>query len=261
MSLWTRLYLLGLGGVGLATGFALLVAPDRTADYFVWAVNPPATAMFMGAGYLGTGVTVLGALALVGTWNEVRLLVPPVGIFALTMLAATSLHADRFFWDRPQTWLWPALYGAIIVGATVLPAWERRRESGLGSRPVPAEVRLALGGAGMAMGVVAFVLFFLPTVALFIWPWPLTPLTGRVVAGWVVVGAALGLVGATSADRIGLRVPLRGWMLTVVFFAVAGLASSAMAPDDPRTWAYLGGLGVSIPGAWWALRRSDPNRV
>ena len=30
------------------------------------------------------------------------------------MLTATGLHTDRFFWDRPQTWLWSGLYGVIL---------------------------------------------------------------------------------------------------------------------------------------------------
>src|SRR5688500_10097840 len=130
MSLAARIYLAVLGVVGLVTGIVLLTRPDQTAEYFVWPINPPATALFIGAGYLGTGITVLGALGYARAWSQVQLFVLPVAVFAVIMLTAAAIHLDRFFWDRPQTWLWSSLYVLIMFGALGLTFVERRAGPG-----------------------------------------------------------------------------------------------------------------------------------
>jgi len=235
----------------------LVTRPDQTADYFVWPISPPATAMFIGAGYLGTGITLLAALAYARSWSQVRLFVLPVAVFAALMLTATGLHANRFFWDRPQTWLWISLYGVILIGAVGLTVTERRAIDGLGVRRLTGAQSGLLAGAGLLMGVWAATMFLAPTLANTFWPWMLTPLTARVVGAWVGVGAALGLAAGLTGDLSSLKLPLTGWMITVVLFILTGLASlAAMTADDPRTWLYFGALGLSIPGAAWMLRGS-----
>src|SRR5437870_10642158 len=109
MSLMTRLYLLVVGIIGLVAGGALLGGATSTADFFAWPIAPPQTARFMGAGYLGTGIVLLAGLW-VGSWRAIRLIVPPVLVFATTMVAATLLHTERFRWDRLITWVWLGLY-------------------------------------------------------------------------------------------------------------------------------------------------------
>lgn len=261
MSMVARLYLAILGVIGLITGAVLMTRPDQTADYFVWPISPPATALFIGAGYLGTGITLLGALGYARSWSQVRLFVLPVAVFAALMLIATGLHADRFFWDRPQTWLWTSLYGVILVAAIVLTLTERGAPDGLGVRRLTAAQSVLLAGAGLLMATWAGAMFAVPTLSTALWPWMLTPLTARVVGGWVAVGAALGLSAGLAGDLESTRLPLTGWMITVALFIGAGLASlSAMAPDDPRTWLYFGALGASIPGAAWMLRSPPPAR-
>lgn len=255
MSTLARLYLAVLGLVGLLTGGVLVARPDQTADYFVWPINPPATAMFIGAGYLGTGLTLLLALAAAQSWTQIRLFVLPVAVFAATMLLATGLHADRFFWDRPQTWLWIGLYLLILVGAIVLSLTERGRPDDWRGRRLPGNQALLLALAGLAMAAWAAALFIAPTLAGSLWPWTLTSLTARVVGGWVAVGAALGIAAALAGDLASTRLPLTGWVITVALFLLAGAANlSIMAPDDPNTWLYFGALGLSVPGALWLLR-------
>ncbi|MSQ23737.1 MAG: hypothetical protein EXR58_04165 [Chloroflexi bacterium] len=261
MSWHTRVYLTILGITGLITGAVLIGAPDRTADYFVWPVGPPtgqlSTVYFIGAGYLGTGLTTLGALFIARSWQEVRLLIGPIVVFAGLMLAATGLHAEKFFWDRPQTWLWVSLYGVIMAGAAILARTEppARRDVFSGRRLTRAE-HLMLAFAGLVMAVWAAAMFVFPSYGALVWPWPLTLLTDRVIAGWISVGAALSLSGALTADAATLRVPLMGWMVTVTLFILAALASSTiMSPQDPRTWLYFAGLGASLAGAGLLLRR------
>lgn len=262
MSLLARLYLAVLGVVGLVTGVVLVTRPDQTADYFVWPINPPATALFIGAGYLGTGITLIMALVSARSWSQVRLFTLPVAAFATMMLIATGLHAERFFWDRPQTWLWITPYGVILVGAVGLSLQERGPSNGLGIRRLGRAQTAVLVGVGILMAIWAGAMFSVPSLAGTLWPWGLTPLTARVVGGWVGVGAVLGVAAGLAGDVASTRLPLAGWMITVALFIAAGLASlSAMVPDDPRTWIYFGALGASIPGAAWMLRESENSRL
>src|SRR4051794_37500795 len=78
LSAVARVYFGVVGAIGLVTGAALLLAPGSTADYFAWPIAPPQTATFMGAGYLGTGITLLILLFLGRSWTDVRLIVPPI---------------------------------------------------------------------------------------------------------------------------------------------------------------------------------------
>ncbi|MBI2316282.1 MAG: hypothetical protein HYU75_04475, partial [Betaproteobacteria bacterium] len=231
----------------------------QTAASFVWPVNPPATAMFMGAGYLGTSVTLLGALAMARSWGQVSLLIGPVVVFAALMLSATGLHAGRFFWDRPQTWLWVTLYGVILAGAGWLAlspppdppgAFRQARLTGL--------ERLGLGTAGASMAVATGALFLAPELASPAWPWPLTPLTARVVAAWIAVGATLSLAAALRGNSVSVRIPLIGWTITVLLFELAALIGlPADVLNEPVARLYLVVLGTSVLGSIWLPPRWD----
>ena len=84
-----RGYFAVVGAIGLLTGVVLLAAPGATADYFAWPIAPPQTAVFMGAGYLSTGITLFILLFLGRSWADVRLILPPIAVFASAMIGAT----------------------------------------------------------------------------------------------------------------------------------------------------------------------------
>lgn len=251
----TRAYLTLIGVIGLATGGVLLAASDSTADYFAWPIGPPLTAVFMGAGYLGTGVTLLLGAGLARTWAEARLIVPPIAVFALTMITATLLHADRFRWDRPVTWLWIGLYLVIIAGGAGVASLEGRRQDTASIRLARPE-RAALILAGLLTMGWAAPLFVEPTAFSGFWPWPLTPLTGRVVAGWTAVAATLAVACAVANDARGLRLPLLGWIVTVVLFLGTSAANTSGMRGELQTAIYFGALGASVGGAAWLLWRT-----
>jgi hypothetical protein len=246
-----RVYFAVVGAIGLLTGVVLLVAPGATADYFAWPIAPPQTAVFMGAGYLATGITLFILLFFGRLWADVRLFIPPIAVFAGLMIGATLLHADRFLWDRFVTWLWLGLYGVIVLGAIVL--WVAHRTV-RPSIPLPLGERVALIAVGMLIATWAVPLYVAPVATAAIWPWPLTPLTGRVVAGWVSVGAVLAVLAGTLNDTRGLRLPLVGWTITVLCFLVTSTLGVPFT-SEPRVLVYFASLAMSIGGSLWLLAR------
>lgn len=241
--------MLVVGIIGLVAGIGLIVGATSTADFFAWPIAPPQTARFMGAGYLGTGLVLLAGLR-VGSWRAVRLIVPPVVVFAITMVAATLMHADRFRWDRAIAWVWLGLYGVIVAGALVV-AWLEASQQAAGP-PIRLHrgQRVALLLAFLAMAAWAVPLFVQPSVAAAIWPWPLTALTARVVAGWIAVGAVLALVAALADDAAEVWLPAGGWAVAVgLFLAVSLLNLDALASSGILGVIYFVALAVSVVGA------------
>jgi hypothetical protein len=99
-----------------------------------------------------------------------------------------------------------------------------------------------------AVGALAggLLFFAVPQVAIDIWPWPLTPLTARVLASFTVqVG-----VGALVLSR---DIRWSAWkLLAQTFFVACGLllvaavrAFGEFDERNPMTWLYLGGLVVT----------------
>jgi len=261
LSWFTRAYFAVVGLVGLVTGAVLLLAPDTTAEYFAWSISPTQTAVFMGAGYLGTGITMMIGLILALTWLDGRLIIPPILAFAVFMVAATLLHADRFLWTRLITWLWLGLYNLIVLGGLVVLWAERGNRGKETAAPIRDAERAALLLVGIATACWAIPLFVAPSAVAELWPWLLTPLTARVVAGWVGVAAVLAVVSAVANDYVALRLPLMGWTITVILFLVASaLNRSAFSPGDVRSVVYFLALGLSVAGSVWLLMRVNRRR-
>jgi hypothetical protein len=131
-------------------GLVLFVFPLRTADWFAWTVNPPMTAVFLGAAYWSAaGLEVTGARS--ASWDIARLAVWPVLVFTTLTLGVTLLHLDRFHLSsdaaplaQVATWAWLAIY-AVVPVATVRAHREGDRSmagrSWVGGRPGPVERR------------------------------------------------------------------------------------------------------------------------
>ena len=193
--------LLGLSRAGVvlllvlavANGLWLYVLPARAATQYAWPIAPPINAAFLGAGYLaGTVATALVAFR-ASQWRSLRVLPVPLVVLSLAMLAATLIHADRFRWDFPPTWIWTLVYAGVPAGVAVLWGLQERRAA----RPPAPDGRLrALRGRSLALGLpfcaLAVALWVAPTAVAEAWPWPLTPLLARALGGWyALVGAAL----------------------------------------------------------------------
>src|SRR4051794_40267998 len=103
-----------------ANGLFLYLVPGQAAAHYAWPIAPPASAAFLGAGFLaGTVPTALVVFA-TERWRSLRTLPPALFVLAVTLLIATLVHNDRFKWTYPPPWGWAAGYGLVPFGVVYL---------------------------------------------------------------------------------------------------------------------------------------------
>jgi hypothetical protein len=181
-------------------GFQLYYGAEQTDVYFAWTINPPLTAAFLGAGYWSVFLSSLLALR-ESYWVRVRGTIPTAVIATGLLLVATLLHLDRFHTDSPVFITWFAAWAWIVVYVVAPPLvllliWQQLRILGATSPrqyPLPSTVRTVLLIISTMTIAPAIVFVIAPEVINPIWPWMLTPLTGRAVGAW------LAAVGSTTA--------------------------------------------------------------
>jgi hypothetical protein len=241
--------LLILAGVLVSlAGIQLFVFSERTAEYFAWTIEPLLTAAFLGASYFASALFEFSA-AREKLWANARISVPTVFVFTLTTLIVTLIHLDRFhlgsefaLTTRAVTWLWLAIYAVVPVAMAVL-WWSQSRSPGVEPPrqvPLPAWLQVLTGVQAVALLGVGAALLVVPATVAEVWPWTLTPLTGRAIGAWLF---SLGVAAAHSLLEGDLRrlVPA-AW--AYLGFAVLQTWALARYPDDmawggPMAYAYL----------------------
>ena len=174
---------LSRAGVGLllllavANGVFLYLLPAHAEARYAWAIAPPINAAFMGAGYLaGTVATALVVFA-TRSWRSLRVLPLPLVVLSVGLLAATLMHADRFRWDYPLTWVWTGVYARVpLVVAALWLRQERVAPAAPAGASVPAPPAAPLRRDRRALVAGSLALFAAPGSLAELWPWPLTDL-------------------------------------------------------------------------------------
>jgi hypothetical protein len=189
------------GGLVFLAGVQLFVFPERTEEYFAWTIDVPLTAAFLGAAYWAS-VAFEWLAARETTWAYARIAVPSVFVFTTLTLVATLVHLELFHLSaefapatRAVTLAWIAIYSSVPVLMVVVMMGQRRAA---GTDPprtsmLPGWVRSLFAVHAAVMLVLGAFLFVSPERGAELWPWPLTPLTGRAVGAWVF---SLGLAAA-----------------------------------------------------------------
>jgi hypothetical protein len=185
-----------------ANGLFLYLFGARADTDYAWSITPPVNAAFIGAGFLaGTLATGL-VLRLATCWRSFSLLPPALWVLATSLFAATIIHADRFRWDYPPTWVWTLVYAGVPLAIPVLVARQRRQAAPLPA-PEPGVVglRVLSGIAGAALVAGAVALYVAPVELGAHWPWALTPLLARAVAAWYALFGTMLLTFALGQRR------------------------------------------------------------
>ena len=246
------------GGFLLIAGIQLFLFPDRTDEIFAWTIDSRMSATCLGAFYLAAAMLALLS-AREPTWARARLGVPGVLVFVWLTLAATLLHLDLFHLDdggwkaQLAAWTWFVIYVVeppLLVLAFVL----QLRAPGVDpprSDPLPDAYRAVLVIQAVALLALGAVLFAVPLEVAEIWPWPLTELTGRALAAWVIALGGLLAAIAWEGDRSRIRLGTWTLMALIALQAVALArfgeeldASSASALVYMASLACLGATGV-----------------
>jgi hypothetical protein len=124
-----KIALWSAGVLVVGIGVPLLAAPGYTDVYFVWPVEPAATAGFLGANYVAAGVLEITA-ARQRRWADARATVAGVMAFTLAALVLTLIEARTLNFSRIVVWVWTAVY----AGYPVALAWAWRGQVRLGAK-------------------------------------------------------------------------------------------------------------------------------
>jgi hypothetical protein len=229
----------------LFVAFVLLYGfPGETARLWAWPIQSHMTSMLLASAYLGGCYFFVRVLFVERRWAAVRAGFVSVALFATLLGVATVLHWDKFTHDKVAFWLWAGLY--FTAPFLVLWAWvANQRYAGRPDAETPRlgrgprAVLVGVGGLAVLTGVTMFVA---PKWAVSVWPWPLTPLTSRVVGATFCLGAASLVVLADDrwvAVRLMRRVQLV--MFALILVAVVR-ARHEFFTDRPLTWVMGAGF-------------------
>jgi len=259
LSLFTKLVLIGAGGLAVVAGPILYLFPYNTGSYFAWEIANPLTPIFMGASYLA-GIGNLMAVR-ADRWSLARVQLPAILTFTLTMLVATLLHIPIFNWSHPIAWAWLAVYiVSPVAAAIVFIQGERGFQAPVfESQPLPASFSLVMRTLGGIYGLLGLALFLAPGSFASAWAWTLTPLTSRVLGGWFLSSTALQWMLSQQTTlhtaRVGLlaTVVVTGLLLVGAVFYFSVLTGPMIA-----VFGYLA-LNVVLGGfavySWLSARK------
>jgi hypothetical protein len=212
----------------LLLAFLILVfLPNETGSRFAWPIKPPVTAALMGTGYLG-GAYFFARVVTARKWHRVASGFLAVTAFTWSMLLATVLHWDRFSHGHLGFQLWVFLY--IVTPLLVPWLWFRNRAtdprtSEPGDLLVPPSIRWLAAGIGALFTAMAVVSMALPSLTISIWPWQLSPLTARVLGGWMALMGVGCLVIARDPRWSAWRYLVESIILWQTLFLVAAVAN------------------------------------
>jgi hypothetical protein len=226
----------------------LYLFPTRTSELFAWPVNPPMTAMFMGAGYLA-GAYFFARILGGRRWSHFAAGFPPVAGFATLMLIATLLHWDRFSHGHIAFWAWFLLYLATPFLVLAL-WWTNRRVAKAASAadpPLPKAVRLMLGFIGTALVILGLLWFAQPQMMIDVWPWTVTPLTARALLSFFILSALTEVNMAFRTHWSEVRFIIQGQLLGLVLILLsAPLIWATLQPITVMLWLFLGAMALLL---------------
>lgn len=242
----------------------LYLFPGHTARLWSWAIPVQMTSMVLASAYLG-GAYFFIRVAREQQWHRVGTGFLAVTAFASLLAVATLLHWDKFLHDHVSFWLWAGLY--FTTPFLVIGAWFVNRRYAVPPaaddivlRPVERGVIAVVGLVALVQGAV---MFLAPSAVIDHWPWPLTPLTCRVVAAVFCLGGAVAGVWLDprwTSVRLMLQVEV---VMMVLILVAAVRARDEMVASRALTWPLLVGTLLMLAGSayLWVTYERRSRRV
>jgi hypothetical protein len=262
---WTAAILvLGIGAV-------LYLGARRTGDLFVFPIDPPLTAAFLGVNYLAAAVVEIIA-ARQRSWVHTRSSLAGVFVFTILTCLFSFFNLAQFDLARPITWLWLGVYVLFPV-AMVIALKLQGRVRGVDPPPVaplPITLKALLALITIVILALGAGLILHPVETSAVWAWEVTTSSAAYRSddgtslepyiGCWLVGFAL-VIGAVIVEGDARR--------TLNIFAGAGVAFVLHAlalvrfgdPIDwsrPAVWAYVGALAIIGACALWGILLARP---
>jgi hypothetical protein len=241
-----------------ANGIFLYFFAGLAETDYAWSIKPPASAAFIGAGFLaGTLATAL-VLGFATRWRSFSLLPLALWVLATSLLAATIIHEDRFKWDYPPTWVWTFVYAGVPLAIPFLVVRQRAyAERPGGPDPALRALRVVSGVVGVALLAGAVVLYADPSLGED-WPWALTPLLARAVAAWYALFGTLLLTHALAQRR---RSEALVGYATLACWSVLLLLLPLLHSDDVSgAGLYVAGMVALLALGLWGVATAWPER-
>jgi hypothetical protein len=264
-TLGMRRMLLAASVLVFIVGIQLFILGEMTDTLFAWTIKNPLTAAFLGAAYWASfAMEFLASRRRV--WAYARIAIPAVLIFTGLTLVVTLLHLGQFHLASPNlitrgaAWAWLIVYAVVPPLMAVLLIMQLRAPGGDPPRQsaLPGWVRAVLLVHAVVMIPLGLALLLVPQATVGLWPWALTPLTGRAIGAWSL---ALGVAAAHATwENDWARVHVATMSYTV--FGVFELIGLARYPGNvdwskPQASVYVLFLvSVLVVGIYGWLRSS-----
>jgi hypothetical protein len=235
----------------LAASAILLFAGESMGQRFAWDIGPAVTAAYAGGGYLG-GAYFFARVLTGREWRRVAAGFLPVTAFAISMFVATLLEWETFDPGHFPFQVWLVLY---IVTPVLVPWlwWRNRRSDPLTVEAhdvvVPLMIRRIMGLFGAAVVLLAVVSFITPGWLIEIWPWRLSTLTARFLAGWHMLLGVGGLTLARESRWAGWRTGAQ----SIILWQLVALAGMVVHQGDFHRGAILNGYTLFVVSAVLAV--------
>jgi hypothetical protein len=246
----------------------LYLLPTRTDELFAWTIEPPLTAMFLGAAYIG-GIWFFARVLRTPRWHRVKYGFPAVVAFASLLGTATFLHWDRFHFGHISFVTWVTLYVAtpfLVLGAAAANWRTDPRRADERDYTVPILPRIVLAVVGIAALVCGLALFVVPTAFVDQWAWQLTPLTARVVGAILTLPGVVNVWLLVDSRWSAFRLIVQAEIVSLGFIALAvAIARADLEWSHPAAAGFVGGIAVSlvvfVAFYVWCERRSGVVRL
>lgn len=264
-----RLLLWIAGFLVLLAGSTLFLLTEKTETFFAWTIDLPLTAAFLGAGYWAS-VAFEWLAARERAWVYARISIPSVFVFTVLTLIATLIHLELFHLGssfprgtQAIAWAWIAIYVTVPIAMAWLWITQSRAPGHDPERaaPLPAIFRTMLVLHALVMLPLGAYLFLSPEQAISLWPWPLTPLTGRAVGAWVFSIGVTAAHAAIENDFERIRVASFGYVGLGVLQLLA-LVRYLSVPDwsGLDAWLYVAVLLSMVVVGIALLKRTSPRK-
>ena len=234
-------------------GAQLNLHPDRTGEFFAWAIPVTLTAAFLGVGYWAAVPSLVMAIRTT-RWAEVRIvLIAAVALMTTELIATLRDFGPFLLFDAPalarvSAWVW-------VIGYIALPPLNAagillNRNTATARPSTATKLRpwalVVLAVYAVALTVLGLGLLFVSGIFDAVWPWPVSRLTAGAISGWLLLLAVSCWWGLRERVWAAVRIVIPFYVLWSAFQLVNVARFRDDLVDGPRPVVYVIALAVSL---------------